>query len=286
MRFCVALLLAGCSQSPNYACVSGTTRRFMLTEMTVPQQRSDYAIDLNGDGRPDNQLGNIVGALTGGGVNAQDYVDQAFAAGLQPTSVEVIANGTGGTALMEEDLPGHEEGVFCAWVRVTVFDSEPPPLMEVPAELSMTLAFADNVTVRVTAAQLHLKGLDGDQITGELHGAVRKDEFDAVVIPGVAHLMTRKIQGDPKSATSKQFAQLFDVGDGNGGSCRNPDGTTEPPNDGRVGVCEVLGNSITKNVTAPDVDLFDDADHFHPNKDNTQKDSISLGVQFTAQAVQ
>src|SRR5262249_54813931 len=40
--------------------------------------RSDYAIDLNGDGRVDNQLGNIVAALTAQGIDVQTAANTAI----------------------------------------------------------------------------------------------------------------------------------------------------------------------------------------------------------------
>src|SRR3954471_18188379 len=60
---------------------SGMEAKYVANTLTVPQQRSDYAMDLNGDGRADNQLGNIIGALTGAGLNTRDGVNTALADG-------------------------------------------------------------------------------------------------------------------------------------------------------------------------------------------------------------
>ena len=54
------------------------------------------------------------------------------------------------------------------------------------------------------------------------------------------------------------------------------------PKDGMVGVCEVSGNSIIKNVLNPDVQMFDSAGNYHPNPANTNQVSLSLGLGFTA----
>src|SRR5258706_11549701 len=52
--------------------------KYVANTLTVPQMRSDYAIDLNGDGKVDNQLGNIIGALSAQNLNTQDSVDMAL----------------------------------------------------------------------------------------------------------------------------------------------------------------------------------------------------------------
>ncbi len=58
------------------------------------------------------------------------------------------------------------------------------------------------------------------------------------------------------------------------------------PKDGMIGLCEVSGNSIIKNVLEPDVQMFEaDGVTYHPNKNCTgactTKDSLSLGLGFT-----
>src|SRR4051795_2313357 len=59
----------------------GAQAKYVASTLLVPQQRSDYAMDLNGDGKTDNQLGNIIGALTAQNLNTQQGVDDAIAMG-------------------------------------------------------------------------------------------------------------------------------------------------------------------------------------------------------------
>src|SRR4051794_19068046 len=49
----------------------GQTAKYVVNTVTVPTDKSQYAIDLNGDSRTDNQLGNIIGALSQQGLNVQ-----------------------------------------------------------------------------------------------------------------------------------------------------------------------------------------------------------------------
>jgi hypothetical protein len=53
--------------------------------------------------------------------------------------------------------------------------------------------------------------------------------------------------------------------------------------DGKIDLCEVSTNSIIVNALDPDVQMFsDDGLTYHPSSDNTHRDSLSLGVAFTA----
>src|SRR5437588_10867844 len=81
----IPLAFAACgggTDSGDCTASGGTNKaQYVTNTVTVPQQRSDFAIDLNGDGRVDNQLGNIIGALEGQMLHVQDGVTQAVADG-------------------------------------------------------------------------------------------------------------------------------------------------------------------------------------------------------------
>jgi hypothetical protein len=287
VRFIILLILAsGCTRDPS-VCVARNTQStlYQVTGLTLPQQRSDFAIDLNGDGRVDNQLGNVVGAIEGGGFGAQEYVNAAFAAGQDPTQLEVYADQDGGAAAtFAEILPGHAAGLFCGTATAFTFASTEPADEKEPVELTFTLSFAAGVTVSLVGAHLQFQNVAG-QIVGQLQGAVREQEIETVVVAGIATLMTQKIQGDPTSSGTLELEQLFDVGDGDGQPCMNPDGTLSRPKDHVIGTCEVAGNSIAKNVLAPDVQMFDAEGNYSPNRANMKRDSLSVGIGFAAKAL-
>jgi len=55
------------------------------------------------------------------------------------------------------------------------------------------------------------------------------------------------------------------------------------PCDQLIDVCEVADNNVVRNVLGPDVQLFtDDGTQFHPTPEHRHKDSLSLGIAFTA----
>ena len=270
----LSLLLAGCTQPSNYTCASGPARTYSLTGLTLPQKTTDFAIDLDGDGRVDNALGGILQALAQVGAQPQQGVDAAFGSGQQQTTLEtVIVEGRGATVVLE-DQPS-QEGVFC--LDATAASSQPPATMAQPVEMTIALSFLDGVKVHLTAAQLDLHDAGGDTVTGELHGAIPHDELLPYIQARFARFVNEQLSASP----SEQLAALFDVGDGKGSSCTNPDGTTGAPHDGKVGTCEIAANPLVKNLFANDLDLFDAAGTFGPDQDGV-RDSLSFGVGFTA----
>ncbi len=147
----------------------------------------------------------------------------------------------------------------------------------------MTLPFFENERVPVFGAQLRYL-LDGDTMTGQLNAAVPREEVVSRIIPGVAKLVQKKIDGDPNAGFSMTLQSLFDNGgvdEGCNGGCRNPDGSCGIKANGLIEVCEVATNSIVKNLAAPDVQMFNRG-VYDPQKENRDKDSWSLGVGFTA----
>ena len=67
-----------------------------------------------------------------------------------------------------------------------------------------------------------------------------------------------------------------------GGACQNLDKSCAVAHDGTIGDCEIATNGLLQNLLAPDVQLFDAAGNYHPNPANTTKDSLSVGLGFTA----
>jgi hypothetical protein len=119
-------------------------------------------------------------------------------------------------------------------------------------------------------------------LNGEIHGSVKNRDIQGLVIPAIAVQLTQQIQNNPTSAETTMLRNLFDVGDGNGGFCTNPDNTRAYPMDGVIGPCEVAGNNIIANVLAPDVQIYDAAGNYAPSKFNQMRDSLSFAVGFTA----
>jgi len=279
-------------------------RKFVVNAIRMPLQRSDYAIDLNGDGKLDNQLGNVLGALAAQGVDVQGTMDAAIASGdalllLDETSSDpaFVRDPSCARAGLQKALPhpnpfgdagtiftpdsNLQRGDFAGALANAAFASTEPATMTVPVELDIDLSLLSLVPVHVIGAHVSFTVSGGNVTGGMLQGVIRKTDFDATVSPKIAADTNAAVQSDPSSSMSQQMLTIFDTG-----VClptdKNFDGSLAVANDGKIAACEFLGNAIIKNVLNPDVQMFDSSGNYHPNPANTTKDSLSLAIAFTA----
>ena len=318
----IPLTFAACgggTDSGDCTATAGTNKaQYVTNAVMVPQQRSDYAIDLNGDGRVDNQLGNIIGALEGQMLHVQDGVNQAVTNG----TLIVLMSESSTDAMFQSDscataqvqvgqsvaMPdysgmghftvdsGQQGGTFNGPIKLGKFSSAPPATTTKPVTVSIKLPLvsgADPVTLKVNGAHLQFTRDSSGKITGgQLNGAIKNTDVQADIIPNVAALLTKKIKDDstPPNTLSSGDMQILSIFDNGGkanaacaaGTCQNPDGTCAVKGDNIISVCEVSTAGLIQNVLAPDVQMFDASGAYAPNKDNTTKDSLSLGLAFTA----
>jgi hypothetical protein len=293
MRLAQAFVLAvwaqwGCAEPPCEIQL-GSKQRFVLAGLQLPGSRSDFAGDLNGDGKLDNQLGNIIGALYQQGIPAQDFVDEAILTGRFAPTVELLSDPSIGRNVgvtFGEDQP---RATFCGQVKDgTTFDSSWNGPSDQNVTLAITLPFFDDAQVTLSGARLRLDVYSSVVVTGQLNGGVSRDQVYGRVAEGIARLLTKKIIGDPNASLSNGIRSLFDNGGADEscqGACLNPDKTCGRAEDGVIQPCEVSTNSIIKNILAPDVDLFDESGAYAPNPRNEAKDVLSVGVRFTAHLI-
>ncbi len=312
------LLVVGCGKheasdaAPNGCEVTstGAESKYVLNAITLPQQRTDFAIDLNGDGRLDNQLGSLVGALAANNLDSQASNDAVLAAGklvvlLDENAADLMSDACGSATIemgndtaaaplfdgtdsftADTTFPG---GAFRGPISASAFESESPAATTRPVSLSIKLVLfpgATPVRLDLVGAHLHFVRSDTQVTGGQLQGAIRQTEVQSSLVPALAASLNSSISADPMSPTSVSLLQVFDTGGAADlactNTCRNPDLTCAQANDGVIAVCEVGTNAIIKNVLNPDVQLFDATGAYHPNPANTVKDSLSVGLGFTA----
>jgi hypothetical protein len=297
-------------------CTPGTgsqTAKYVVNSITVPTTKADYAIDLNGDTRPDNQLGNIIGALSQQGLNVQMGVSDALTKGL----LVILATQTGedtsfqastcsGVQLQLGSLPagttapdysgngtftasGNQSDTFAGPVSGGKFNSASPVTTADPVDVVIALPLVPDavpVTLKITGAHLTFtRGSDGKVNGGQLQGAIKDEDVKGEIIPNVATLLTGKINETPCEGTCSDISRLFDTGgakqpdQGCADGCKTPTGCAAK-GDKTIDVCEVATSGLIQNVLAPDIQMFQGG-KYAPNKDNTTKDSLSMGISFT-----
>jgi hypothetical protein len=337
---CASLIaLSGCGGGGGETTMAtGTFTYYVVDKLNAPMQRTDYSIDLNGDAHPDNQLGNIVGALAAQNLAVQDAIDKATSDGsivllisVQATDLtnasDVGANLYLGAKTMMPDFSSgmgmfavdstQAPGNFLGKIMATKFSSNDPVTTTKPVTIHVKLPLITGtapVDLPVNGAHIQFNtGSDPTTmkpglINGSLQGSIKDSDVKGNIIPAVASLLTTKLNptdlgmactkdadcassghcdtGTMKCALSdatKQIGSIFDTGvDPTMCMCTDAAGVMSVANDGKITPCEVQCNMIIMNVLAPDVQIFDASGNYAPNKANTMKDSLSLGLGFTA----
>ncbi|MCU1278622.1 MAG: hypothetical protein JWM53_2168 [bacterium] len=284
--------------------------QYVWNDVIVPMQRSDYAFDLNGDGRVDDQLGNIEGALAGQNIGVQAQATQAVTSGQSLTLIDVHADDLvnddcvasdleAATAMASPDFSGAghftvdataQVGHFAGPLVSGKFSSQPSPAVAAtPVIVTLKLPLLGAVTtVDVVGAHVqYTRGPDGKISGGQLNGAIRKKDVDGKLVPNIAASLTAQVQANPGTSSSMQILSIFDNGGKSdpscaAGTCKNLDGSCAVKGDQVISDCEVASSGLIQNVLAPDVQLFDANGDYHPNPNNTNKDSLSIGLAFSA----
>jgi hypothetical protein len=289
--------------------------QFVADKITLPTSRTTFAIDLNGDGKLDNQYGNILLALSALNFNAQMGMDDAVASGTAVVLIEELSSDPtfqndvcaaantyrgldspspdfSGTGVFNIDTSARA-GNFKGPIASGHFNSNSPVTATTPVSFDLFLPIVSvpgvaPVVVPITAGHIQFDYVSGKLLRGQLHGVIRNTDVQNVVLPAVAQQLNQIVTLDPTSAGSQELLQIFDAGgtaDPSGAcgtACKNPDGSCAVASDGDIALCEVSTNPIIRNVLLPDVDMFADDGSYHPNPANTQKDSLSLGLAFEA----
>jgi hypothetical protein len=284
---------------------TGLESKSVVNSAILPMDRTQFAIDLNGDGKTDNQLGSILGALSAVGQQPQLPLEAAIQNGSDLLLIDVAASDFGAdpcaaaqavyaNAQANPDFSGSGHFTVASSPAPVIF---PGPIGKSgfstsaagePLELQVLLPFA-TALVPVTLVDAHLSltlSADGTATLGQINGAVRQGDVNGTLIPEAARQFNEQaasgpVDGGSPSSGNIQLLQIFDIGCSEPGA-RNFDGTPAAAHDGKIATCEVAENSIIANVLSPDVQLFDGSGKFAPNPDNTNKDSLSVGLGFTA----
>jgi hypothetical protein len=250
-----------------------------------------YAIDLDGDGSPENQFASLLtvlasnldtdlGAATQLEITAGRIVhlvelrssDPAFAndaaavatwyAGL-PTPAPPLFDGSD---TFRYD-PAFDPARFVAPLVAGSFVSANPATTTAPVLLGVRIQIGAYITeLPLQGARLKFTATATDLVQGQINGSISAEDIDSVFVPTLALAFDDAVQADPQSSRSMQLLQVFDTS----------------PTDGRISVDEVRNQSVIQSLLVPDVDIRDAQGNYAPNPANTGPDSLSFGFGFTA----
>jgi hypothetical protein len=230
---------------------TGAARRFYVTHLMLPQQRDDFAEDLNGDGRVDNQLGNITGAIAAYQADNQ-HLDEIVGA-QPPMMIEIVSDDP---SLREDDTVG------VRWIGGDGAADQLGAVMHdgalksnrattTPAYATARLALfadADPAAVTLDHYQLDLAPDGEGGFVGQLAGTIPAGD----VIPDIAPGLIQMVANDARPL----FIYWFDVN-----------------RDGVITLDEIANDHLVQNLIAPDVRVGVRA--------NQPKDDLSVGFMFT-----
>jgi len=275
---------------PNPALTLG----FVLNQLRLPVHPSDDAVDIDGDGKPDNQLGSVFVALANSGLDLQSGIDGALTDGSLVVLAKLATEQAVLTVDQRADLtlvrgvktasgfaiaPGAAAVTLTGQIAAGRFTSFTPQIGSVAPTFTLDLPFGGSVTIRFAIEAPRVSCMvSATQLSGGvLAGSVPQAAVQRDVVAGLAALLTARIAADPQSSVSRQIAQIFDIG-----GCTNPDGSVAHAGDGVIDVCEVGTNPLIRTMLSPDVQIHDTGGGFRPVPGGASPDSLSLGLGFTA----
>jgi hypothetical protein len=298
-----ALVLSACDDDVLPAVdlsVPKTTFRYVTETVTLPTGELEYTFDPIGDGVKRNRLGAMVGALNFSGVKVQETEDEAIARGeglnllavstgdpdlredtgartdfLAASPMALPADGGVGTWTVDPAIAG---ATFTGPLAGGVFQSADPKTLKSPPTFyfKFSISGAEPVTLPVFGARLSFSLGPDRLVDGRLQGGIKKTDVDTLLIPSIALRMTEALHKMPCEAKclkdNEDISNRFDTG--GCGSAVAKDLT--------IDACEVANNALVRNLIAAEVQLFDGAGAWAPNRANTTPDSLSMAVAFTA----
>lgn len=284
---CLAAFAATTAHATNYA------RNYFVDDVLLPTtstEANSYAIDVDGDGIPENNFGQVLAALAGTGFDLTGTMAAAVASGsivhlvhLQsidaafkndpaaqatwcigvPTPTPPLFDGTDSASCADTS------GTFVAALSGGSFTSPAPATNPSPVSLDIKIAVgASSMTLNLQNARLSFTiGAGGDMPFGQINGLIPHDNLLNTFPPTIAIACNDSIQNDPTADFSTTCKNLYDSG------CN---GSPSFAGDGMIEVCEVTESPIMQTLLAPDVQVDDNGSTIYFN---------SLGFRFTAIAI-
>jgi hypothetical protein len=215
----------------------GTTTRFYVASLVLPDQRGAFSVDLDGDGTADNQLGAIVGGLEGWKLN-NPFAADLVAARVIDASVDIISSDP---ALRNDahvgvrwngarGIEGDDTGGVLADGKLTtnaiVWTKRPATgVIELPV-----LRNADASQLPLESWQLELWPVGDGSFTGELQAVVASDVLVGAFYPALRQMIAAG--GD----NQEQVMRVLDL-----------------DKNGEVSVAEFAEAGLIENLLSPDV---------------------------------
>ncbi len=290
----------------------GKTYKLVMNSLTLPGSTgsSTFAYDFDGDGRTENQLKNLVAAVSVAGLDLQTPLSDAVSSGQIINLISLTSDSVDAAACVGVSLNQGKGAAFPKFDGSDVFTPVSPtgsPLSGALASGKLTTTHS-RVLTAVTESQFELqislgKGLlklplRGAQIegivqsggpvfrmtSGVLHGVVAKKDIDDKLLPAIADQITDLIHSDPTSSNTRVIINLFE-------SSTDPVSVTKCMTPSRCcrlspATCVILPEEVQRSpiggVLSPDVEVLDDLGKWKPVPGGKKYNAMSVGLGFSA----
>jgi hypothetical protein len=247
-------------------------RTYVASELRLPktqQEASMFGLDLDGNGRVDNQLGQVLATLRGQGIDANAHTTEAVDNGaiitlfavdtsVNPDATFAVFKGVSPvpTPCLAAQCRKHLQGDGAFTAALTPRDPAIAGVItnaafatSAPGSIHVQFAIGGApIVVSLIGARIAATGIGPSGISNViLAGAIPETELDSTVVPGLAQSFQATVTRDCPTATppncicadsdGKQLMNLFDTS----------------PKDCAISVIEVKQNSVIQTLLAPDV---------------------------------
>jgi len=246
----------------------------VINKLILPKNSSEYAVDLDGNGSKDNQLGNITGSITalGLGNDLQKDLDASMQQGKVLLLFKLFATSLINDASISirlykgKDLDNDPKDNFSGHEPLAIDPAGPQNLKLVgkiagsllqagPGDLMAPIPIGGQVVnVSLKLARVKASLSSSGMTQGQLNGAIPMSDMNSLVLPNLAQDLdkTWKKETDP---AKKLLLGSFDT-----------------DKDGTITGKDLQNNALVKMMFNPDVDTTG----------NKIADAMSLGMGFTA----
>lgn len=276
--------------SADGATASGTYSHYVTNTLAVGPTADVNALDIDGDGQPDDRLGILLITLHVAGFDVDATLATAVSAGdivvLHSIKATSLTSASSATWQVYVGDPKENPDLTSGNGNFTVAGDSPTDAILSgtiaggqftggPANVTLKLALiqgAEPITLSLHGAHLQADVTAAGCTGGKLAGGITRTDLTGVILPALATGLNDRIDADGTCKTdfstcnSSNTAVLTTIDRAPSGNMNNQ---IEPD--------EIINNSLIGNFLVPDVDLLDA--NMQPGPDGT-KESISIAVGF------
>jgi hypothetical protein len=294
------------------SCAGGDSSQFIIsTAGFAAADFGDPAIDLNGDGTPDNQFINVINAIRSYGDDLQMQVELMIWGGELVILLDMPSRvNRNRPALVYMGIPPNtppswgpndvysvdlSQGACPFYGQRTDTDfsatatpGPAPPLLNLIIRSTLAPGLKFSIPLHVHYVRMNFVPLSTnttymDVVPGFLNGSIKLVDLNNSLI-AVSKYLNADISAPVQPGTQAAFIQstlkqLFDTGGGND-FCINPDGTKSLAGDGKIGPCEILSLPKIKASLVPDLQVYNANGSYVPNQPPVKPDSLSFALWY------